>query len=228
MRYAEPETVYRLLEIDPNTADPDVLQDLENLEQGIALAIDEATNRTFGTAAAQETRDLAYARDTSAWYYDRVVLDNGLIFFTDTLFRVDGGLPVPYVSPYGMRNVTAVAIDGTWNGTSWDDETTYTSDEWRLVFVRTDGWAHGIQTPRTDYGSLRVTAEWEDRSSSATVPADIREAATFILADEWRTRYSSPNGEIGPPGLTTYLRNVWEHPSVKLALQRNTFRQLVV
>lgn len=228
MRYANEATVYRLLEIDPNTEDPDVLQDLNNLELGIALAIDTATNRTFGAAPVQETRELSYARDTSAWYFDRVVLDNGLVFFTDTLYRVDGFGPMPYVSPYGMRNVTAVVIDGTWNGTSWDDETTYTSDEWRLVFIRNDGWAHGIQTPRTDYRSLRVTAEWENRSSSAIVPDDIREAATFILADSWRTRHSSPNGEIGPPGLTTYLRNVWEMPEVKLAIQNHTFRQLVV
>ena len=227
MRYANSETVYRLLEIDPNTEDPDVLQDLDNLELAIALAIDTATNRTFGVDVA-ETRDLAYDFDTNQWYSDRVILDNGLVFFTDYVYTTDGSWVKPYVSPYGMRGVTAVSVDGTWDGTVWDDPTTLTSDEWRLVFTRPDGWSMGIQLPYTNYDSVRVTAKWEDSAWAATVPDDIREAATFILADEWRTRFSSPNGEIGPPGLTTYLRNVWEKPSVKLALQNHTFRQLVV
>lgn len=225
MRYANEETVYRLLEINPLTEDPDILTDLDNVEEGVALAIDERCNRTFGEAPVQEARDIAYDVVNTATYGDAyTITDSGLLFWFD-------GWPypnrLPYVTPAGMRNVTAVKVGGTWDGAAWDDEETIAAADYRLIYRDLKGWSHGILLPTVGYGSVRVTAEWEDQSWDADVPADIREAATFLTADQWRILHQSPHGEIGPPGLAVFLRNTWEYEIVKSAIRRNRFDQIV-
>lgn len=225
MRYATPETVYRLLEIDPLTEDQEVLDDLDNLEEGVALALDERCNRTFGEAPAQETREISYAIGTYPSYGEAyTITDSGLVFWLDGWIHPN---VLPYVTPAGMRNVTAVSVNGDWDGTVWDDPETVLAEDYRLVYRDLKGWSHGILLPAFGYGSVRVTAEWEDQSWSATVPADIREAATFLTADQWRILHQSPHGEIGPPGLAVFLRNTWEYEIVKSAIRRNRFYQIV-
>jgi hypothetical protein len=224
VKYASPEGVYVLLEIDPDEAAPEELDALDLLEGSVADRIDFACQRSFGVAAAPETRDISYSMSDVRWYTDRIVLDNGYVFFGDFY----GGGEQPYVTPWGMKNVTAINVDGTWDGTVWDDETELEPENWMLRFRDKNGWYHGLTLPTSGYRSVRVTAEWEDLSASATVPDDIQLAATFITADEWRILHMSPAGEIGPAGLSVYLRNAWEYDIVKQAIKRHTFRQLVV
>lgn len=222
MRYAVPEVVYGLLSIDPLTAPPETLDEVEGVEEAIAALIDLECNRTFGALPVAKTRTLTNTRNGYTWYTDRIILDSGLVFFGDFKWGED----YPFVSPYGMRNVTSIVSGGTWNGLTWDDEDVHSAEEWELVFLSQKGWYYGIDLPLTAT-TIRVTAEWEDDSQSTTVPPEIREAANFLTADEYRVRHQSPAGEIGPPGLATYLRNPWEFTSVKIALNKNKFRQIV-
>jgi hypothetical protein len=233
VRYAVAETVYRLCDIDPDTEDQDVLDDLESLEEGVAQTIDNLCNRTFGEAPLTATRDIAYYIQPIVgypYYYGTITTWDGITWFAD-MSDYGYGTPYgisPYVTPWGMKDITAVFVDGTWNGTIWEDETEVESDSWRLVFVNQDGWAHGLLLPGVGYGSVRVTASWEDGAESLTVPPDIREAANLVVADQWRTNHQSPAGEIGPPGLAVFIRDPWKFQLVKSAIDRHTFRQLVV
>lgn len=225
MRYADPATVFLLIEMDPDEADQDELDALDTLEASVAARIDFECQRSFGVAPVAEEREIVYdiRDDTLQYYADRVLLPNGYVFFADFY---DGDRP--YVTPWGMKNVTAVNVDGTWDGTIWDDQTTLAVENWRLRFRDKDGWYHGINLPTVGYNSVRVTAEWENQSSSATVPPEIVSAASMVTADEWRILHMSPAGEIGPVGLSVYLRNAWEYDMVKTAIRKNRFRQVIV
>lgn len=227
MRYANEETVYRLLDIDPLDTDAGTLLDIENVEEGVAATIDAKCNRTFGVAPQQQTRIVSvFPQDLFTPRYggiDRVYIGDQLYFFFNQIISPNTYL---YTTPIGMRNITSVVYGGTWNGTTYTDQVTAAASDWISTFVDQRGWSHGITLPY-NLSSIRVTAEWEDQSSSATVPPEIREAATFITVDEYRIRHQSPAGEIGPPGLATFLRNAWEFEMVKTAIARNTFRQIV-
>ncbi len=225
MRYADPESVYLLTEIDPDTADPQELIALDNLELAVAAVIDAKCNRTFDGGVVPSTRALGY-NPGLVYYADRVYIpESGLWFFGDFYA---GDYSNPYISSTGLRNVTQVMAGGTWSGLAWTGEAALAIDTWQLSFKRKDGWYQGITIPSYRYADIRVTADWEDGAEGATVPADIREAATFILVDEWRIRHMSPAGEIGPAGLAIYLRNAWEYEMVKSAIANHAFRQMVV
>jgi hypothetical protein len=230
VRYANEDMLYRLLEVDPLTEDPDVLADIESVEEGIAANIDAKCNRTFGAAPLIEARDIAYHTASRYDYFPVIYTEDGLRFWPSTgVYGAYGGHSV-YITPWGMKSVTAVSVDGTWNGATWDDEIALTVDQYDLAYKSTNarGWAYGLILPTTGYHSVRVTATWEDGSEDSTVPADIREAATFATADQYRVLHQSPQGEIGPVGLATFIRNVWEYDSVKTAIENHKFRQLVV
>jgi hypothetical protein len=231
VRYATPETVYRLLEVDPDTEDTQLLDILDGIEEGIAQPIDLYTGRTFGSAPVAETRDIAYRTnpENPQFYTDRVYIpESGMYFFTNSLIALDGTQLTPYVTPSGMKNVTGVIVDGTWDGTVWDDEEVIADEDWRLVFTSYSGWSYGIVLPTTGYQSVRVTAEWEDLSYGADVPPLVRESATELVVDEYRIRTQSPTGELGPPGLVTYIRNIWEHTPVKMALDGLKIQRVVI
>ena len=230
MRYANEDAVYHLLEIDPDTSSQTVIDIIDGVEEGIAQAIDLYTGRTFGVAPAQVTRDIAYQMNGGypTFYTDRIYFpESGMYFFTNTLTPISGTVN-PYVTPVGMRNVTEVFVDGTWDGTIWDGEEEVAVEDWRLVYTTNFGWSHGLLLDGSGYSSVRVTAEWEDLSYGEDIPPLIREIATEITVDEYRIRTQSPTGELGPPGLVTYIRNIWEHQPVKIALDHFKVCQVVV
>jgi hypothetical protein len=214
-----------MCEIDPDTAPAVELAALDGVELAVAAVIDAKCNRTFGEAPVAETRTLEYRNPSVTYYTDRVYIpESGLYFFGD-FWNTSGDI---FVSSAGLRNVTGIKAGGTWDGTVWDDEYTFDPEDWQLTFYRSDGWYQGIDIISYRYANIRVTAEWEDRSASATIPADIKEAANFITADEWRIRSMSPAGELGPQGLSMYLRNAWEYELVKSAIHNNMYRPLIV
>lgn len=238
MRYADLDTVLRHVFNEPffdpdDPANEPILQELENLEEGVAALIDKTCNRTFGSIPVAEARVISDYRTrrgphgwTDVWL---MPLGDPLQWTGLTYYdQVDDGV---YILPWGVRNVTLVSVNGDWDGTTWDDEVTIDDADWQLMYrsETPEKWAHGIVITGAGYGtSVRVLGEWNDGSPSATVPPEIREAASYIVADAYRTRELSPAGEIGPNGLASYVRNVWEEPFVKMALKENTFRQLVI
>lgn len=70
------------------------------------------------------------------------------------------------------------------------------------------------------YCAVEVAAVWSDQPIT-DVPDDIREAATFITADQYRALNASPVGEIGPEGLSVTIRNPWSFTTVKEAINRH-------
>jgi hypothetical protein len=216
VRYANADTVYRRVDIDPEDPDNEpLIEELEALEEGIAAAIDDLCNRPhgFGRTALIETRDIAYPEHHSYYAIPRAFTVGEYVWLGDSS-SIDSPA---YVTPAAFRDVTAVVADG--EELDLDDCTT--------VFTRLDGWSHGLRLPGYGYNTVLVTASWED-TTAEEVPPEIREAATFIVIDEWRLREMSPAGEIGPPGLATFLRNAWDFTLVKTAIKKHTFRELVV
>ena len=237
MRYANLDTVLRHV-FNDEFFDPDdeanepLIQELEDLEEGVAALIDKLCNRTFGSAPVPEARVISDYRTgrTTIWSDLWLMPLGDPIAWLPNVGYTDYADDT-YILPWGVRNVTLVSINGDWNGTTWDDEVTIDESDWQLVYQSEtpEKWAHGIRILGAGDGtSVRVLGEWQDGANGTTVPPEIREAAAYIVADLYRTRELSPAGEIGPNGLASYVRNVWEEPFVKMAIKENTFRQLVI
>lgn len=241
MRYADLDTVLRHVRneefFDPeDSANESIIEELEDLEEGVAALIDKICNRTFGSVPVEEMRvvsDYKTARngglsaDVWMWPLGDPIEWAPYGYITYDTSNDDN----IYILPWGVRNVSLVTIRGDWNGATWDDEVTIADEDWQLLYRTEDPetWSYGIQVIGTGYGtSVRVLGEWQDGSPGPVVPPEIREASNYIVADLYRQRELSPAGEIGPNGLASYVRDVWNEPFVKMALKENTFRQLVI
>ena len=197
-----------------------VVQELDDLEEAICELIDGECNRTFD-GLKTETRDVGYLKREAniAGFWD---------FFAYGYWWFDMGPGYSwensaYALTTGVRNVTDVKVNGTWDGTEWVDGDVLDAEDYRLVFRDLDGWYHGILLPASGYTTVLVTGDWEDGWSADEVPASIRNAVNFILIDEFRLMEQSPAGEIGPQGLATFLRNPWNFDRVQKAIKHHKF-----
>lgn len=92
------------------------------------------------------------------------------------------------VLPMAVRSVSAVRIGSALLG----------SEEYVLAFHAHEGYL-GIRLTAYAaywYGDVAISGVWADAAIAGDIPHDIREAATFITVDEYRTRNASPAGEI--------------------------------
>jgi len=113
----------------------------------------------------------------------------------------------------GITSLTSVAVDPTWNGTSWVNATAVPAAE-VLPWDRTaDGrWLSlRLAVGWRWRGPALVTAAWADM---ATAPADVVEALTFVVAEEYKQERASPEAMIGPDGLQVSTRNPWRFERV--------------
>ena len=201
MDYADQDDVLAHLKLDPDNPDhADQIARVVRLENGIARAIEEKTGRVFGLTPVAVARVVL----GSVWS-PRLVLHTG------------------------VRSVTSVEIDGEWDGTAWQDGTVLEATDYVLAAVDRDGVAWALD--RIDGGgwpaSVRVTAVWGDQEVE-DIPEDIREAATFLTVDEYRTREGSSTGVIGPDGMVVHTRNPWRFELVKTAIERHTVVEVLV
>lgn len=122
------------------------------------------------------------------------------------------------VLPYSIRAVDSIVITGDYAETLGPTNyvlaigTELTGDYHAIR--RVDGYAWPMNTGRS---VLTITGDWSN-TASGDVPDAIVAAATFLVCEEWKTRQSSPAGEIGPDGMTVRIRNPWNFEVVKTAI----------
>lgn len=132
------------------------------------------------------------------------------------------------ILPIPARSITDVQIVGaepvTFDGSEWV--------RWHIdplghcyAIRRTDGY----EWPRAGNASapwlssyltqVEVEAVWANGPVGGAPPAIVVQACTFIVCDEYRTRNTSPAGQIGVEGLTIRPRNPWNFELVKEAIE---------
>lgn len=212
MRYANEDDVLALLDL---TTESDEYDALVRLENGLADVFDHKVGTTFGTEPVAEMRTIGIQPIVATW------TPHGVTWHRDWTDSHRLILDIP------LRSVTSIVTDGTWNGTTWDDGTTLTADEYRLTNATNQGYYAIDLTAGTWSGVVRITGIWADQVA-LDVPDDVRQAMTFLTVNEWHTDHASPAGFIGPDGLTITPRNPWAFEKVKAAIDRHSVVQVLV
>jgi hypothetical protein len=182
------------LQIDDASYALDVAR-LAQLDEDVALMIDQRTGRSFGGAAVAQVRT--------------VPLPPRPGFSILSL-------------PYAVRSVTGVELVGDGAETLDTDDwalviPTEQSGDYHGIQRLNGYW------PASCYGrtSCEITAVWSDSPDGTQVPDLVVRAATFILCEEYRLRRASPSGEIGlSDGLVVSARNPWKYEIVKSMLSK--------
>lgn len=140
---------------------------------------------------------------------------------------IEGGyltivLPTPVVS------VSEISTGGTWNGFTWAGEEVWPVGSWMLSNRDSRGNFHQIKgASRLFYGPVRVTGVWAD-DPGGDVPADVRDALTWLVVHHYREETASPAGQIGPDGMIVQTRNPWTFERVKEPIEKHRVRRAVV
>lgn len=200
MRYANPSDVLGQLRLDPAIpGDAPAIERVERLENGVADALDSKVGLRFGDVPVPETRTAFIAYGSQ-----------------HVVFSTPARAIVSVATATGIAGVP-VAVNA-WTTRLIDSDGLI----WSLGF---DGY--GFSWVGYDGESVQVSAIWADQPF-ADVPADIREAATFITVDEYRARNASPAGEIGPNGLVVQVRNPWRYDMVVSAIEKHRVVRMLV
>lgn len=223
MRYATAEDVYALLRIDPDEpTQAEEVERLDRIENGLADNFDHEVGTSFGQTPVAETRTVLAS---GSWW--------GGDFFgypIETAFyeiRWSARDDRTMVLPTRVRSVSAIRTGGDWTGTVWEDDELVPVTAYRLVYPDNQaywGIAHltGIWS-----GIYRITGIWSDQVQQG-VPNDVREALTFAVCDQYRIQKASPVQQIGPDQAGISIRNPWNNPLVKMAIERHRVVDLIV
>lgn len=228
MRYANEADVISLL-VSEGAPAPDnaELDHLRRVENGLADNFDEKCGTTFGVAPTPETRTVTMTGEyvmTGEWWYRA-----DSVFFDGPMYRVRVEAPRnQIILGTRLRNVPVIETGGTWDGTEWIDGETLDSADYQLNYWTPEGYWGIVNTASDWEGYVRITGVWADQSSGVTVPADVREALTFLTIDQWRALHSSPQGVLGPADQQISIRNPWQYESVKQAINRHRVVKLIV
>jgi hypothetical protein len=177
----------------------DAITRVTSLENGLADAFDAKVGRSFGVAPVAEARTLA----------------------------APGVSPV-LVIPGGIRSITGITTGGTWDGAVWLNPEILDADDYALWATDRDGISYGIESFIGAWvGPVHVTGIWADQSTNG-VPADIREAMTFLTVRQYRRLTASPTDLVGPDGLTVPTPHAWDDPLVKAAIERHRLVEVVL
>lgn len=194
--YADLDAVRTILQLEeafqPEASDAD--SRLAALNESLSIAFDTKVGRTWAGTGAATTREV--------WPANRP----GPVL----------ALPGP-----GITSLAWVKVDPDWTGSAWTGGTLIAADEVVPVNKTIDGRYLGL---RRAYGwrwtgVALVNGVWAD-SAGATPPADVVEALTFIVAEEYKAERASPEAMIGPDGLQVSTRNPWRFERVQAAIER--------
>lgn len=187
--------------VDPLAATDPVQDRLEALNEALSRVFDTKVGRTWAGDNTAQTRQV--------W--------PGGPEANPLLVLPDGGL----------MSLTSVTVGPSWTGSAWSGGTVLgatdvapvqrTVDGAYLALRRAAGW------PRTG-GPVLVRGVWADGTGS--VPADVVEALTFVVAEEYRQERASPEAMLGPDGLQVSTRNPWAYERVRTVVDR--YRVVVV
>lgn len=203
MRYADEVAVLAQLKL--SVTDPDdaaAITRARNLEEGLCLTLDEKLGASFGVAPVAETRTIEASSARGLYEWTSSSDASRLILTTP------------------VRSITGIVTGGSWNGTAWINGAALTTDQYRLTHLDRYGLYYAIESVFGSWsGVVRVTGVWGDQPT-AVVPADVREAMTFIVAETYRMQHASPADEIGPDGMAVKPRNPWSYEQPKAVVSR--------
>ena len=197
MRYANATDVLTQLQIE--ASDTATVEAVERVEAGLADAFDHKVDRTWGTAAVAETREVTLPSATPR-----------------------------LITTTGIRDLTSIETGGTWDGAAWLDGTTVDSADYRLTLLDHTGLYWAIDHLAGSWsGTVRVTATWGDQPE-LSVPADVSAAVTFLTIRQYRRLTSSPQELVGPDGFQVPTPHAWDDPLVKTAIERHRVVRILV
>lgn len=145
-----------------------------------------------------------------------------------------GVVPLPHP---GIRSLVGVTVGATWNGAAWTGGEVVPADAVLPVW-ESDGaylglrlglvwpWGAGAWYGGSWTGTALVEAVWAD-APLWPVPADVREALTFLVAEEYKQEIASPESTVGPDGLAVRTRNPWRFERVAGAVARHKRREAI-
>jgi hypothetical protein len=188
-----------LAHLNINTSSSEAIARVTALENGLADAFDAKVGRSFGVAPVAA---------------ERTITAPGV----STLLVVLGGI----------RSVTGITTGGTWDGAMWLTPEILDADDYALWATDRDGISYGIESFIGAWvGPVHVTGIWADQSTES-VPADIREAMTFLTVRQYRRLTASPTDLVGPDGMTVPTPHAWDDPLVKTAIERHRLVEVVI
>lgn len=205
--YADLETVKspNMLDIDGSQHDAR----LDALNASLSRAFEHKVRRRFGNPEADRT----------------VVIPAGA--WIPSYVRTWTAYPSLYLDT-PLRSLTSLLAGPTWDGDSWENGTTLTITDYRLV-VGEDGltrkieWLNGLAYP----GPWVISGQWADQPDG-TVPDDVVEALNVLVAGMFR-KDKAEDGEVsGPEGFKFRPANPWNDERVKQAIERYALRSLPV
>lgn len=122
--------------------------------------------------------------------------------------------------PKGVKTVSGIVENPTWDGTAWTEGTAVTTPYYRLAGRSLTGVYRTILgVGRSWLGSYAITGVWEDQV--AGVPDDITAVANKIIAELFKKEKASPAGFTGLDGAVVPIRNVLKEPEVVAVLDAN-------
>lgn len=142
-------------------------------------------------------------------------------------------LPAP-----GITSLVSVTVGPTWDGTAWSGGTavdvadvrpiwqTIHGDYLGLAFGSNWPWASGAWWGGVWSGVVLVEAIWANQQGAA--PPEVVEALNFLVAEEYKQEQASPEGLIGPDGLSIRTRNPWKFERVAAVIDKYTTAEVLV
>jgi len=210
MRYADRAAV--LAELSLQSDNPDdalAIQRVEGIEEGLCDTFDAKVGRSFNEVALPETRTVTVGAPYRPVTNSYPLMDAAGWPRSPRLV-----LAVP------LRSLVGIEEGGRWDGGAWVDGRTLTTDEYLLTYKAKDGY-YGIDRLGGSWPEMvRVTGMWADQPVS-DLPADVREAMTFLTAETYRQQQASPADELGPDNMVVRPRNPWRYEQVVMAIKRH-------
>lgn len=146
--------------------------------------------------------------------------------------------PVLTLPPPGITSLASVVVGPTWDGDDWSGGEAVPPEAVLPIWQAEDGaylglllgiswpWSGGTWYGSSWSGVVLVEAIWADRAGA--VPADVVEAVTFLVAEEYKTERQSPEGLTGPDGLAIRTRNPWKFERVRAVIDAHRVPDRVV
>lgn len=193
MRYAHQSDVTALLKI--KESDPDLIDRVIRLENGLSEVFDERCGRSFGVQPSPPESRVIVA--TGGQY---LLLPLGIYEVTQIQYLDHQNQWTPFDPEHLFYVPWARGLDGAYQS----------------ILLPSARWSEGQ--------AIEITGYWADQDYEA-IPDDVTQAMTFITVRQYRRQTASPTETIGPDGLYVPAPHAWDDPMVKGAIRRHRVRR---